>query len=540
MQTEYPIISSLQNSGLQVHFEPLPRGVECKMGEMGRFSAQTSYQLSSYSSGSGGAIYCRKEHGAGELPSYDEIRATFTLENNFQHSNFKDTDTFKNYDSLLEELEDLKPSSELLNFAQGKLESRSIVLNSKNEFQNFLELSAGVVEISAFGGEVKFDEGWFSSSKSSPQGIEANERRRQTLAKPDRPAYELVCNIGDKTVYGSEFESIFIFDFSGRISCSVNLYHKYAKNSHDGDYQVLIKTRSHRDLIAELEAGIESEELAFRNLLAGLWQEKIQELNELLSKSEQIQASASVDFKERLEQIESRRRISMQESFLGDNFPETVKGVVGRGVNTFTFNPLKKSYFLPDGSINIKTYFELNTQAQALFKSSAFNFAFTYTPFGEDQRLTLYAEDPWTDASRPVKLSSCLADKDPFYQTLYKLQKIGNTDELYFKDYLDQLGQFQVKNLKDCVVYNGEDFTLSRKDEFIWYLKKLENGNYKIESFGAIYKGKLNELEVSHIQRKAGKHPLKGRIIPKNAIMPLSDGETLYLKRGMEEFFTMP
>lgn len=540
MQAEYPIATSHKNAPLEVVISSLPGAVECKLGEMGRFTKELRYTLAPYRSGSGETVYCRNPYdGRSDYPSYEKVEITQTIQNRTKSLPFTESAPYKAYSSMVDELEDLEPSDDLLSFTEDRMSAAVHKLDYENEFQFEYEVNSHAVEISAFTGQVKFDEGWFRSSESTPVGIEADEKKRETLTHPERPAYELVCSLGDRVVRASEFEKIFIFDFSGKVQCHVNLYHKYAKKKHKGSYEVEVKQVSHDAILAALESDLDVEGEVHKNNIERMWKEDIVDFTHGISKVQQNQSQAQSAFADRVKQIDRQKFETKRDRVVNTLFPKEVKGAIGRGVSIFTLTPVQKKYFLPDGKVKSKTYLSLKGSTYGLFKSSEFSFDFAYTPFGEDYSVYLYAEDVWKDGLDPIEMKVCLADKKNFYQELFSLQKTGNTQKLYMQDYLDRLGAYQVAGVDKCVVFDGEEFSLSRKDEYFW-IGQDDDTAVTVDAFGAAYEGSFNEVTLRHTFEQIGPHPFKGKQVPKNAVSGKKEGSRFVIERSLDAFVMEP
>lgn len=539
MSAEYPVASSLQEIPVEVELSPLPEGVECKSGEVGSYSKNNRFLLSPYSAGGGETVYCRLAHDGADYPRFATVKAKYTIANRTKYLPFQDTNEFKTYDSYLNELESMNPSPGLLQLTEGVMETKTVVMDYENGFDFEIELTGEALEVASFGGNVKFDEGWFSSSESSPEGIEANERKRDTLSDPERPAYELLCTVGDKLVRGSEFEKIFIFDFTGKINCSVNLYHKYARKKHEGSYEVVLNKIPLSKLRDYLESALEEEEFSHKNLIERIWSQDIASLSESVRRVEQNQRGADRLFQERVAQVDRQRFESKRDKVIDNLFPREVKGIIGRGVSVFTFTPAQKKYFLPDGAVKSKTYLALKGSSNALFKSSDFAFDFKYTPFGEDFNVYLYAEDAWNDQLKPIELRVCLSDKKKFYQTLFYLQKKANGQSMTINDYVETLGRFETRDSGLCEIYDGEEFSFSRRDEYYWF-GRSEKDSFKVERFGALYEGQFYQEALRHIYVKDGTHPLKGKTFSKDSVEGEEKSGKFVVKRSLDGFVLDP
>ncbi|MBC74811.1 MAG: hypothetical protein CME64_02230 [Halobacteriovoraceae bacterium] len=515
MAAEYPIATSLKEIPVEVSFtNPLPNSVSCKVGEMGRFSKKTKYTLAPYSNGTFQTIFCKNDYdGKSEMPYSDQIEVVYRIQNRTKNMPFDQTQEYISYDKLLDELEDRNPSDELLGYVEDSLVEETHELNYENGLSFELDISSEAVELSLFDGKIKFDEGWFSSETTGPEGVEPKKRKKDTLDDPEMNAYELSCTLGDKMVKASEFEQLFFFDFNGKINCKVNLYYKYAKNEHEGSYKVLLKRTPLKKVQDKLEALVDDEELAHMQSMERIWQGDKSDMHEALKVIQNDQMAASDTFRSRVSQIKRKKYENKRDGIINSMFPEEVKGIIGRGVSSFKFTPVQKKYFLPNGKVKSKTYLLLSGRTDGLFKSPYFNFSFEYTPFGENINVYLYAEDAWQDGMKPVEMNVCLADKQNFYRELFDLQTRGNEEEIYIQDYMDSLSRYKnVGGVGSCVVFDSENSSLSRSEEFFWIGgDKDANDIRKIESFGAAYYGKFNELDLRHIYEVKGDgHPAKG------------------------------
>lgn len=516
MAAEYPIATSLKNLPVEVSFtKPLPDSVSCKVGEMGRFSKKMNYTLQAYANGAFQTIFCKNEYdGKSDMPYYNRVEVLYRINNRTKSMPFDQTQVYLSFETLLDELEDRTPSDDLIKYVEDSLEENIYELNYENGLSFELDITSEAVELTLYDGEVKFDEGWFSSETTGPVGVEPSERKRDTLDDPDMNAYELSCTFDDKVVKASEFKQLFFMDFNGKVTCRVNLYYKYAKNQHEGSYRVHMKRVPLNKIKQKLESLVDEEELAHKEVVEKIWREDKSDLDLIWQSIAGDQSQALDNFNARVAQIKRSRYENKRDSLINSLFPEEVKGVIGRGVSSFKFTPVQKKYFLPNGAVKSKTYLLMTGRTDGLFKSPYFNFTFEYTPFGENINVYLYAENAWKDGFKPIEMEVCLADKQNFYKDLFDLQKRGNSEQIYIDDYVKKLSKYQTAGgVGQCVVFDSENSSLSRSEELFWIGGDTDAKNMKaIESFGATYNGKFNEVDLRYIYEvEADHHPAKGR-----------------------------